>query len=374
LNDTIPAIDPATLPETAQQILSGRNARIQLMAARGVVPGLRPDDLLAVIVALASGPPSEITSQAQATLAALPEPILKGVFSADLPPACIDALVHHYTNRIDVMEAVLIMPRVAIESVLHLAARGDEMMCELVATNQERLIAYPKIIERLYLNKFTRMSTADRLVEFAVRNGIELRGIAAWQEAARAIKGELIAEAAVEALPEDAYFRETAELAERLADDVIDDVYVEDDEGVETLEERMAPLFKRLAGMTVSQKVRRAMLGSKEERMMLVREQNRVVATAAARSPLMQEPEAVLIARNRSVSVDVLRILATTPAWMKCYQVKKHLVENSKTPISIAQHLVNHLRESDLRKLSKNKNVSGAIQLAAKRHLDRRRT
>ena len=88
----------------------------------------------------------------------------------------------------------------------------------------------------------------------------------------------------------------------------------------------------------------------------------------------MQEPEAVMIARNRSVSVDVLRVLAMTPEWIKCYLVKKNLVENSKTPISIAQRLVNQLRETDLRKLAKNKNVSGAIQLAAKRHLDRRRT
>ncbi len=370
----IPPIDPTTLPEHAQAVLAGQNARLRLMGARGIVPGLRPEALLSVIVALAAGPSCEVTTQAQLTLEALPDPILMGVFGADLQPACIDALVRHFPNRLDVLAAVLNMPQVDVESVMHLAAKGTELVCELVATNQERLLAHPTLIEKLYLNKHTRMSTVDRLVEMAVRHGVELTGIAAWQEAARAIKGELIPERSDEALPEDTYFRETAELAERLTGEPDDDAFFEDEDGDEQLEDRFQPLFKRLANMTVSQKIRRAMLGSKEERMMLIREQNKIVATAAARSPLMQEPEAVMIARNRSVSVDVLRVIAMTPEWVKCYLVKKNLVENSKTPISIAQRLVNQLRETDLRKLAKNKNVSGAIQLAAKRHLDRRRT
>ena len=47
------------------------------------------------------------------------------------------------------------------------------------------------------------------------------------------------------------------------------------------------------------------MLGTREERMLLVRDTNRLVASAAVRSPLMQEAEAVLISRNRNMSDEV---------------------------------------------------------------------
>jgi len=66
--------------------------------------------------------------------------------------------------------------------------------------------------------------------------------------------------------------------------------------------------------------------------------------------------------------------IATTPEWTKSYQIKRNLCENPKTPVSIATRLVQHLRESDLRHLSKSKNVTGPVQDAARRHLDRRKT
>lgn len=108
--------------------------------------------------------------------------------------------------------------------------------------------------------------------------------------------------------------------------------------------------------------------------MLLVRDANRIVASAAVRSPLMQEPEVVLIARNRNVSDEVLRVIGSSPEWMKSYSVKKNLVENPKTPPNIATKLVQHLRENDLRQISRSKNVTGAVQEAARRHLSRRET
>ena len=124
--------------------------------------------------------------------------------------------------------------------------------------------------------------------------------------------------------------------------------------------------------MTMSQKIRSAILGTREMRMLLVRDRNRLVQTAAVRSPLMQENEAVLIAKNRNSADEVLRIIGTTPEWMKSYQVKRSLVENPKTPVAVATRLVTQLRESDLRAVAKSKNVTGPVKDAARRHLDRR--
>src|SRR5262245_18403327 len=106
--------------------------------------------------------------------------------------------------------------------------------------------------------------------------------------------------------------------------------------------------------MAVTEKIRAATLGSREERMLLVRDTNRIVASAAVRSPYMQAAEAALIARNRNMSDEVLRIIGTTPEFMKSYAIKKSLVENPKTPLMIGQRLVQHLREADLKSLAKS--------------------
>ena len=57
---------------------------------------------------------------------------------------------------------------------------------------------------------------------------------------------------------------------------------------------------------------------------------------------------------------------------LKNYSVKKNLIENPKTPILIATRLVQHLREADLRQLTKSKNITGPVKDAARRHLERR--
>jgi hypothetical protein len=350
------------------------NPKMRLAAARGIVPGLKPAEIVTLLVAFAAGPSDEVSHTARQTLASLPPPVLKGALSSDLPAAVIDDLAHAYGQQSELVAQLLRMPRLSIDTVLWLAQHGNEAITELVATNQERLIAHPRLMELLYLNDHTRMSTADRLVEFAVRSGIELRGIPAWAEVARAIEGELIPEPADEPLPDDIEYREAVELANRLTDDSIVDPFLEDEEGEEKLDEKYVPLYKAIGDMTVSQKIRRAMLGTKEERALLVRDRNRLVSAAAIRSPRIQEPEVVQIAHNRNVSEDVLRVIGNAGEWIKSYQIKKNLVENPRTPIAIAQKLVIQLRESDLTKLTRNKNVSGAIRQAARRHLQRRKT
>ena len=370
-------IDLLSLSAPAQK-MAGAAAplKLQEMAAKGVAPGIKPAEMIALLMVFSASERPTVREAAEKTLAALPEPLLAGALGGDLHPAAIDVLARAYPTRIDVLDKLLGMARVDPETVETLARGGSEEVTELVAVNEDRLLKHPSIIERLYLNKHTRMSTADRLIDLAVRNGITLTGIAAFKEAALAIQDELIQLPSDELSPDDLLFQETSEISEQLQreSEEEEDTHTETPEGEEVIKDKFLPLYQRIANMTVSQKIRRAMLGSKEERMLLVRDTNRLVAAAVVRSPMMQENEAALISRNRNVSEDVLRILGTTPEWSKSYGVKKNLVENPKTPIMISQRLVPHLREFDLKMLAKSKNITGAVKEAARRHLDRRKT
>src|SRR5262249_6093034 len=153
---------------------------------------------------------------AKQTLAKLPPPVLNGALGQDLEPVVIDRLAEAHLHDGAVMEKLLAMPRVASDTVETAAAHCGEHVAELIAVNEQRMLAHPAIIERLYMNKATRMSTADRIIELAVRNRLELTGIPAYKEVAIAIGQELIAEPAPEPTPDDILFKETLDQGQAL--------------------------------------------------------------------------------------------------------------------------------------------------------------
>ncbi len=368
-----PSIDISALPGPAQKILDPNGPPpLRAMAAKGVVPGLKPGDIVTVVALLAEFRDSAIAQTAGQTFANLPAPILQGALSADLHPGVIDSLATAYLKNDEVIGRLLEMPSITPDTVVRLASKGSEHVTERIATNESRLLAHPAIIEALYMNKATRMSTADRVLELAVRNHIELN-IPAFKEAATAIQDELIAEPSEEPTFDDQLYSETESIAESIARDLVpEDTHVVDDEGNEEVAEKAKPLWVQLANMTISQKIRRAILGTSAERMLLVRDTNRLVAAAAVRSPLMQENEITLISSSRSVDQDVLRIIANSKEWSRSYQIKLNLVTNPRTPFHYAAKLIPLLRESDLKNLAKSKNVTGSVATACKQHLLRR--
>ncbi len=131
-------------------------------------------------------------------------------------------------------------------------------------------------------------------------------------------------------------------------------------------------LYHRIQQMGVSEKVKLALLGSREARDILVRDSNKMVAIAVVKSPKIQESEVESIAKSRNVAEEVLRQVASTKEWTKSYTIKLNLAANPKTPIPIAMKFLSHLRELDLRKLAKSKDVSSVLAQQARRMAEAR--
>lgn len=124
---------------------------------------------------------------------------------------------------------------------------------------------------------------------------------------------------------------------------------------------------QRLAMLSVAERVKVAMQGSREERSILVRDPNRLVSSAVLSSPKLTESEVVAIARMSNVSDEVLRLLGTNRVWIKSYGVVAALTRNSKTPIAVAMMLVHRLTERDVKMLSTDRNVPEPVRLAARK-------
>ena len=365
-------VDLSLLPTPAQRALApDAPLPLRTMAARGVLPGLKPGDIVTVVALLAAAPDPQIATTARTTLTNLPAPILAGALTADLPGIVTEQLADAQPKNPDVVLGLLGMRRTTPVALERLATSADERSGEIIATNEELMLKNPSVIEKLYMNKSVRMSTADRLIELAVRNGIEL-GIPAFREAAAAIKNELVAEPSEELTFDDILFKKAEEVAQTVVVSDEEDTHEVDEEGAEKLRTKFLPLHQQIASMTVTQKIRRAMLGTAADRLLLVRDPNRLVQAAAAKSPAMSENEAVRMTASRAISDEVLRIIAMNRDLVRSYQVKLNLVSNPHTPFSFAARLIPHLRDSDLRSLSKSKNVSGAVAQTVQQQLSRK--
>ena len=295
-----------------------------------------------------------------------------------------------YATDAAISERVLQHPAIVAATVAAMATIATEGVCELIATNEERLLAHPTIIEKLYLNKNCRMSTADRLLELAVRNDIEL-AIPAFAQAKQAIQGELVAEPTEERSFDDDQFDDVAAKARELQlTDGEDTHELNPETGQEEVVAKARPLHAIWAELRPAAKIRFLSVATLKQydahgreigeerydvkalRMLGVRDANPLVAVAALNTPGISDAEIVRIAGLRNVAEDVLREIAINKEWTRHYMVKFNLVANPRTPFGQASKFVLHLRESDIKTLAKSKEVSGAIQTAAKQQLARK--
>ena len=110
-----------------------------------------------------------------------------------------------------------------------------------------------------------------------------------------------------------------------------------------------------------------AIKGTREARMILVRDPNRIVAGAVLRNPRLTDTEIENIASVKTVPEDVLRQIGQKRAWTRSYTVIHNLVRNSRTPISISLAFLSRIQTRDLRALSQNKNIPDVIRQASYR-------
>jgi hypothetical protein len=131
--------------------------------------------------------------------------------------------------------------------------------------------------------------------------------------------------------------------------------------------EQKAATAKRLADMTVPEKVKAAMKGTREMRATLIRDPNKMVAAAVLSCPKVTEQEIEAFARMGNVSEDVLRTIGSTRAWVKNYNILLGLIKNAKTPLALSLNFLNRLNDRDLRGLSLDRNVPEPLRIAARK-------
>ena len=126
-------------------------------------------------------------------------------------------------------------------------------------------------------------------------------------------------------------------------------------------EEKRVSLEQKLRDMPVGKKIKLAYMGNQEARKILVRDPNKIVAAAVVKSGRLTPNEVASFAGNKNLHDEVVRLIADNKEFTRKYPVQVALVNNPKTPPSVALRLLQGLHKRDLQQLANNRNVSSVI-------------
>jgi hypothetical protein len=360
----------------------------RMMAARAMAP-IPPRALIPIIYALHLDPDPKIAAAAAKTFASLDDKLVSTVLSEALPPQVLEALAHVLADRFALVEKLLLnraTPDSAFSWLAHNA--NDGKVITLIVENQERLLRTWDIVRSLSKNPKALRSDLDRAVDFLVREGIYLEDIAEFEDAfLRLGKADMLSVLKnIKVKEEHLSERERQKAAElgmsadefmSSGSDVLSDeerelllaeLEDEEEEGKEKVDYAKTPFMK----LPIPIQIKLAMTGPHEKALEGLQSSNRVVAGSAIRNPKIKENDIVKISRSKTMHEDVIRYICNNGDWTKSYSVKFNLVGNPKTPPSLVSRWMPLMRQSDLKALSKSKQVPSAVSIMAKRMLNAR--
>jgi hypothetical protein len=337
----------------------------RMMAASGALP-IPAEQIAVVLFCLSADPDEAVAAKASASLVNLPDNVLETAIKAPLPGAVLDYFARRFEKNATHLETIALNPATADETYCFLATLPHPTIVDIVSRNQTRLLRSPELVEALSENPVTGGATIDRVLEFLGISGDEAEEEAESNvlevpeplDSTEAEGAEVFDPDDIKGLPE-----------ELMVDDDDDNDDNDDDEFEEPDEEKMISLYAQIQDMNVMEKVKLARFGNGDARALLVRDRNKVVCTAAIRSPKIKASEVATFAKARNLSDEILRIIANTRDWTKSYQVKLSLATNPKTPLSSAMKFVSYLTDRDLRGIMRSREVPGQISAQARRIL-----
>ena len=129
-------------------------------------------------------------------------------------------------------------------------------------------------------------------------------------------------------------------------------------------------LLRDIPNMTPAERMKKALTGNRQARMMLVRDRNRVVYSAVLTSPKTTEGDVEAYTQMRNISPEVLRVIGAKREWTKKYSIAHELVKNPLTPIEVSMKHIARLSAMDLKRLTRDRGVPELIRRQSKENDD----
>jgi hypothetical protein len=358
---------PSPTDALVQKVLDGSAPlALRVAAARGALPLTRAV-LARLSLHLRADPDEDVRREAESNLAGLDDKAIREILS---DPACDASVLRHYAPaaaRNEKLAEIIAFHRAVPDDALSvLASEGSSSVIELVLTNHARLLGSPGLLDRLTVNPALRPDQRGRILDLLAHffKDQEVAGEGATPSVAGTGDAASSGPAALDAMDADQIARllqvDVGELF--AASEILDGEEFERDENPV-----VRSVYQKILTLMTGQKAMLAMKGGREERSILIRDTNKVVALSVLKNPRLSELEVERIALMRNVSEEVLRAVGAGREWAKSYAIACALVKNPRTPPGISTNFIPRLTNKDLKLLVSDKNVPEIIRRNAKR-------
>ena len=349
---------------------------LRMMGARALVP-MGPKDMATALFMLTFDADDAVRQTAVKSAAGLPDRILSVALRDEgADPQVLDYYASALTEKPEYLEMLALNPSTADETVARMSATPHEKLTEIISQNQLRLLRHDPIVRALVTNPATRPVTVDNVTDFCVRSGLVLADLPAFQAARKRVLGteadeSKALEAAATAEAEQAAAEQALE--EMGATDSTGDEEREDPEQDAAAEGKRQTIAQKISKLSIAKKIEWAnKKGNKEVRTILLRDPNKLVQLAVVQSPRISEGEIAKVAITRTAPGEVLQYIYNNRQLTKNYTIKVNLVNNPKVPVAVAMRFLSLLRQSELKGVAKNRNISPALQTQARKILEKK--
>lgn len=363
-----------------EAIKSGKAPKpARLAAARGMLP-LAQEDLLQVLILLYGDEELDVKNAAEATLGTIdPAQMLPIAQNAAASAETLEFLAAWPRSTSEILEAVILnhtTPDSAIEWLASRPIAGS--LLEAITINQQRLIRHPSIIDAILANPQRTPEAERRAREVRIEFFEKEKGAAQVAEEQKA--RERISKAMGVEISEEEFQQVIAQYEHEEGAQVVEEpshmldpaaelrrFLSEAEQEGEEVDNSRKSLYELIATMTVKERIFLALKGTREARMMLARDSNKMVSCAVLKNPKITEAEVEGISKLKGVSEELLRNICSNRAWVSSYSIVLNLCNNPRTPLNFSMSFVKRLQTRDLKALSKNKGVPDVLRQLANR-------
>lgn len=298
----------------------------------------------------------EFGMEAEQTLANWDERSLGEACSSAISPDVLNYLLQNCGHRNGVVRMLCDNPALPMRTLESLASRADEAALRAMLESS-RVRGLGRVLKLIAANPAAE----------AMRRELGHQVDAAEGSEAEQATTEFLARNAEELARTDAQPFELVAASDG-EDDALDKLLQGAKRGEKPTQEeevKQLSLLQKIGNMRVGERIKLAMRGNREERMVLIRDRSKLVAIAVLESPKVTELEMEAFAGMKNIQESVLRAISKKRNYIKNYSVLRALVNNPKTPLDVSMPLVAHLLVKDQRTLAINKNVNETLRKMA---------
>lgn len=235
-----------------------------------------------------------------------------------------------------------------VEFLLKIAEEGNVRMLRILLDNRLKLIAYPEIMDVMEDNPGITIPLKGKIQN---------------------LRNFYLEERKAELIPKDEVIPEVTELMtvevedkDKQAAGAGDSQLLQED----MIRQKALTILRKINRMSIRERIKLAFTGTGSERTILAKDPNKIVVLAVIESQKVTMDEVLKIAQNKNNSREILVRICENRNWMKNYAIMLSVLKHPKMPVLKAVGILKKLRNSDLRQLSLDRNISPVVRNLAR--------